>query len=153
MLTVHFPHQNSILITSQPIIPRDIMEVVQISVLNIYILTQKKTEVLKLLAPILSSDTDYISDPGPLFPHILRYKSEFSAGSFALSASPSPPRHEPTPSKPQRITAPPKFHCYWTSALHSWTAALWQCYALKNLAWKKNPKILVRHRKDWGFSS
>lgn len=97
MLTVHFPHQNSILITSQPIIPRDIMELVQVSVLNIYILTQQKTEVLKLLAPILSSDTDYIGDPGPLFLHILRYKSKFSAGSFALSASPSPPKTRTNP--------------------------------------------------------
>lgn len=42
------------------------MKVAQISVLNIYILTQQKTEALKLLAPILTSDTNYINDPGPL---------------------------------------------------------------------------------------
>lgn len=95
--TVHFPHQNSILTTSQPIIPRDMLKLVQISVLNTYILTQQKTEVLKLLAPILSSDTDYINDPEPLFLRILRYKSEFSAGSFAISASPSPPKTQTNP--------------------------------------------------------
>lgn len=72
--------------------PTDVMKVVQISVLNIYILTQQKTEVLKLLAPILTSDTNYINDPGPLLLHILRYKPKFSAGSFALLASPFPPK-------------------------------------------------------------
>lgn len=77
------------------------MKIVQISVLNIYILTQQKLEVLKHLAPILSSDTNYINDPGPLLLHILRYKSKFSAGSFALSASPFPPK---TPTNPFQTT-------------------------------------------------
>lgn len=95
--TLRFPHQNNIESTSQPIIPTDVMKVVQISVLNIYILTQQKTEFLKLLVPILTSDTNYINDPGPLLLHILRYKSKFRAGSFTLSASPFPPR---TPTNP-----------------------------------------------------
>lgn len=43
------------------------MKVVQISVLNIYILTQQKTEALKLLAPILTSDTNYFNGPGSLY--------------------------------------------------------------------------------------
>lgn len=77
------------------------MKVAQISVVNIYILTQQKTEVLKLLAPILTSDTNHINDPGPLLLHILRYKSKFSAGSFALSASPFPPK---TPNNPFQTT-------------------------------------------------
>lgn len=77
------------------------MKVVQISVLNIYILTQQKTEDLKLLAPILTSDTNYIHDPGPLLLHILKYKSKFTAGSFALLASPFPPK---TPTNPFQIT-------------------------------------------------
>lgn len=88
------------------------MKVAQISVLNIYILTQQKTEVLKLLAPILTSDTNHTNDPGPLLLRILSCKSKFSAGSFALSASPFPPKTQPTPSKPQRIKVPPKFHSY-----------------------------------------
>lgn len=43
------------------------MKVVQISVLNIYILTQQNPRTLKLLAPILTSDINYINDPEPLY--------------------------------------------------------------------------------------